>query len=220
MINSIISASDIYRDDKYNYLVAHLEKNPELKIYYHKACVSRYTSLTNLNPYTRSASSHLQPPKKKLRRSHGSFDFMKHCLYCGCECILEKDKKNPSRWIISYLCRSTVSASDKRPYRQYILDICDSRNDSWADDVRGQIESAVSNLHAVEAQYHHDCFVRFVNKKQLPQHAGQINAPQAPDTDDAFNFVTRILKENKTQVWNSIELFVEYESHGGCEPVS
>ncbi len=156
-----------------------------LKIY-HKACVSRYTSLTNLNLYTRSASSHLQPP-------------------------------NPSRWIISYLCRSTVSASDKRPYRQYILDTCDSRNDSWADDVRGRIESAVSNLHAVEARNHHDCFVRFVNKKQLPQHAGQINAPQAPDTDDAFNFVTRILKENKTQVWNSIELFVEYESHGGCD---
>ena len=72
-INSIISASSIYGDDKYNYLVGQLDQNPELKIYYHKSCVSRYTSLSNLAIYKRNASNDVEPEKKKLRRCHGSF---------------------------------------------------------------------------------------------------------------------------------------------------
>ena len=44
--------------------------------------------------------------------------------------------------------------------------ICSERNDEWSE-VRVQIEGAVSDLHAVEARYHVDCYSRFVSKKFL-----------------------------------------------------
>ena len=213
-INSIINASKLYSDDLHNTLQRQLDDNPSLKVWYHMNCVSKYES-----PRTLSRIQHRVLPRqtqRKLRRSHSSFHFQTHCLYCGEECDLQKDRKNPTRWRYAYQCRSAVSSTDSRPYKEFILGICSERKDEWGDEVRVRIEGAVSDLHAAEARYHVDCYSRFVSYKYLP---GKRTKPQSEQShqerDSGLIYLIDLLTNDKQQIWNSVELFQEYHSHGG-----
>ena len=148
-IENIIRASKIYKDDLHTTLEHQLSSNAELKVSYHRNCVSRYTSKTN---YTYSLKKTDELPVKRLRKSLPQFDFLQHCLYCGEKCSLEKDPKHPKRWKEAYLCRSTISTEDNQSYKQYILKICQERGDIWGNDVQTRVEGAVADLHAVEAR--------------------------------------------------------------------
>ena len=159
-INSIINASKLYKDDLHTLLEPQLNENADLKIWFHKNCVSRYLSPKSLVKLQCTELN--EPTQKKLRHSHTFFDFQTHCLYCGEECDLKKDSKNPTRWRPAYQCRSTVSSTGSRPYKEYMWGICSERNGEWSDEVRVRIEGAVSDLHAAEARYHVDCYSRFV----------------------------------------------------------
>ena len=214
-IESIIRASKVYEDDLHKSLEQRLSEEPHLKIWYHRNCVSRYTSKSN---YPSSMQHVKTQPAKKLRRSYTDFRFLDHCLYCAEKCDLQKDPKHPDRWKEAYLCRSTVSSTDNRPYKQYILDICHDRSDEWANEVRIRVEGAVADLHAVEARYHKDCLSRFISKKQLYPTSRMSSSSKAtnPGNDTALHHVICTLQENKLRIWNSIELFEEYQSHGGA----
>ena len=113
-LDTIINASKVYGDELHVTLEKQRAEHPNLTVFYHKNCVSKYTSKSNLVKYQTSAENAI--PAKKLRRSSSEFEFMKHCLYCGQLCNLDKDPKNPERWNPAYKCRSTVSEHDRTPY--------------------------------------------------------------------------------------------------------
>lgn len=211
-IDTIIYASKLYKDNLHEILEPQLAANPNLTIHYHKNCVSRYTSTSN---YPKQVDSN-KPPKKKLRKSHTAFDFLEQCLYCGEKCDLSKDTKHPDRWREAYKCRSTVSANDHRPYKQYILDICQERDDEWSNIVRIRVEGAISDLHAVEARYHVDCYSRFVSNRLPKGESKTVNTKQVESSGDpGLLHIIALMKQDKLRIWNSVELFSEYQSHDG-----
>ena len=158
--------------------------------------MSRYTSKTNLAKLKNNESA---PPVKRLRRSTSVFDFKRHCLYCGNACELNKDPKNPQRWRPAFPCRSTLTEHGDRPYKEYLLDKCHSRNDQWAHEVQSRIKGAVSDLHAVDARYHKDCMSIFVSNRCLAE-----NPKDTSVTDEALWHVIEILQADRSRIWNSI----------------
>ena len=71
---SFRQASKTYGDDLHQNLEEqYLAKDESLILHYHKNCVSRYTSKSNLSKYQTKGCEN--PPTKKLRRSHETFDF-------------------------------------------------------------------------------------------------------------------------------------------------
>ena len=92
-IDTIINASKLYMDDLHIGLLKQIADNENCTIYYHhKNCVSRYTSSSNTSKYIKDHPTNVTPATK-LRRSHTSFDFFSHCLYCGETCDICKDTK-------------------------------------------------------------------------------------------------------------------------------
>jgi len=97
-IESIINASKIYEDGLCSELECQFRNDREnTKIAYHKNCVSKYTSKTNLSHQQNRKTEHNVPSTKRLRYSLELFDFNKNCLYCGDQCEVERDERNPSR---------------------------------------------------------------------------------------------------------------------------
>ena len=216
-IDSIVKASKIYRDDLHVELEQQVEEDENLTVYFHRNCVSRYTSSSKTAKHTREHSNVNDHPVKKARRSQSSFDFFSQCLYCGERCDLSKDPKNPNRWRPAFICRSTVSDQDQIPYKQYIIEKCASRDDAWAEEVRSRVVGSVSDLHAAEARYHRDCMCRFFAKRQLP--TAQEGQSQTSDyqPDMALKHVVTTLSSDQKRVWSSVEICKEYQDHGGTD---
>ena len=83
-----------------------IEEDENSTVYFHRNCVSRYTSLTNTARHTLDHSVN-DPPAKKFRRSQTSFDFFSQCLYCGDKCDLsntQTGREQPS--FVDQPCRS------------------------------------------------------------------------------------------------------------------
>ena len=74
-IDFIIHASKVYTDDLHMEPEQKLIDNEHLTVHYHKNCVSRYTSSSNIFRYAKDYGVSNTPPAKKLRLSHTSFDF-------------------------------------------------------------------------------------------------------------------------------------------------
>jgi len=128
-IQTIINSSKIYGDGLFKELEEHIESDNECSFFCHKSCVSSYTSKQHISRVLKrkgdaATCSHISP-KKKRRSSMPDFDFRKHCLFCGNDCILEKDPRNPKRWRRAYLCR-TVGGTDMK---HEILNTCMTRGD-------------------------------------------------------------------------------------------
>ena len=126
-IESIIKASEAYNDCLHLTLHKDLEKDPNIKISYHKNCVSRYTSVSNIRKYRYQANEFEEQPTKRLK--HSLFNFRSHCLYCGEDYVLEKEPKNPQRWTPAYLCHSTMLEHNKKTYKDYLLETGKERDD-------------------------------------------------------------------------------------------
>ena len=75
-IDSIIYATKVHKDDLHVELEQKLiDMNEHLTVHYHKNCVSRYTSSSNIFRYAKDHGVSNTPPAKKMRLSHTSFDF-------------------------------------------------------------------------------------------------------------------------------------------------
>ena len=162
-IQSIVDASKVYGDGLGLPLKRQFQADQNFTISFHKNCVSRYTSKTNLS-HRRSTledAGNDKPAKKRLRHSEELFDFKTNCLYCGEACDVDKNVKNPSRWRPSYMVRSTHSEHESQPYTEFILSKCKERADEWSEEVQLRLQGALSDLHAAEARYHVDCRNRF-----------------------------------------------------------
>ncbi|CAG2196688.1 unnamed protein product [Mytilus edulis] len=71
----------------------------------------------------------------------------------------------------------TVRTDD---FESRIQDACDLRNDDWAAEVRGRLES-VSDLHAADAVYHQACSVNFRTCKNTPVFRSPISPDAKPE---------------------------------------
>ena len=89
-IESVISSS-IARNDKHHVeLKQQLQNDPDLKIIFHKTCISTYTSSTHIKQYLKRMRSSIpasEPPRPKLRSTYLAFNFCSHCLICSRDCL-------------------------------------------------------------------------------------------------------------------------------------
>ena len=145
-IESVISSS-IARNDTYHVeLKQQLQNDPDLKITFHKNCISTYTSSTHINRYLKRIGSSISPseaPLPKLRSNYSAFNFRSQCLIC-CQDCLSKDPKHPGRWRRVVICRTI-------DMKQKFLKVCDDRGDDVAYGVSVRINAAITDLDAADA---------------------------------------------------------------------
>ena len=153
-------------------------------------------------------------PKREKRSELPKFNFLQHCIYCGEECQVEKDPKNPSRWRPAYICTQIVRTGHIKSLKQEILDKCDERSDKWASQVRVRVCGAVSDLHAADARYHKCCRVSILSQKST---SAALKVKQEGHDDESLLVVISILNADKSQIWNSVELYTLYVENGGSD---
>lgn len=181
----------------------------------HKSCVSTYASKHHLKRYItkksndNSATEAVVPPKRSRRLGTTKFSFKEHCVFCGEKC-LPLDPRHPDRWRKVYQCRTTGG------YKQKILLNCDERNDDLANEVRVRLSGAVTDLHAADAQYHNDCYKRFMSHKNIQAAAGTKSNVFLQD-DPALDALICEMEGKKSHVWNSIEIHEAYTNYGGSK---
>lgn len=93
--------------------------------------------------------------------------------------------------------------------KEEILHKCDERNDKWASEVRLRVAGAVSDLHAADARYHVDCRTRFTSQRSVSA-AVNVNQTKLEEVDQALACIIRILEEDLSRTWNSVELYDIY----------
>ena len=211
-IETVIKCSKAYGDNLYKSLERSLEEDKGFTINCHKSCVSTYTSKEHVQRHLKRVNQEKPSssiPRKKTRlSSEDIFSFQRDCLFCGELCVLEKDKKNPERWKPAYLCREVKDKSLK----QSILEMCDEREDEWATSVRIRVQGAISDLHAADARYHVQCKAKFMTN--MP---GSKPKTKITDDDKALITVLTRMEDDKSHIWNSVELFDLYKGYGGSQ---
>lgn len=204
-IKKIIQSSKERADTLHHDLQASFHKNPALTIKVHKTCVSNYTSKSHIKRHLKQSGSERsssEPPPKR-RASLAKFDFKQCCIICGDTCI-PKDSKNPKRWRRIAQCRTIE-------IKQKILQTCNLRDDDVATMVRLRIQGAVSDLHAADTQYHHDCYTAFTARRNISfaSSKSKANADLNP-TEQAFQNVVFAILDEPNKLWNSVEVYDIY----------
>ena len=75
------------------------------------------------------------------------------------------------------MIRTTHSEQGDQTYKEYLLDICRKRGDSWSEAVKLCVQGTLSDLHAADARYHHDCMTRFRSNR------GPVNVEDVCETE-------------------------------------
>ena len=164
----------------------------------HKNCVSSYTSDEHIQRFLGSRKGKNKneegAPQKKIRRSGSTeFEFKEHCIFCGTAC-LPVDPRHPKRW------RKVVQCQTAGDFKERILQVCDQRNDAWSEEVQVRISGALSDLHAADGQYHHDCCKLFMSEKNIQAMAATKSVP----VDPGLRLKQKSMK--KARVWNSMKI--------------
>ena len=180
----------------------------------HKSCVCTYTSEHHIQRFLSKQKRKDEEtdeglaPKKARRSGSTDFNFKEHCLFCGEKCLSrETSLRHPDRW------RKVVPCRTAGDFKKNILQTCELRNDSQAEQVRIRINGALSDLHAADGQYHFDCYARFTSKKNIA--AVVQSESQLQKEDHPFDALVQHISENKSDMWNSIEVQDIYVSYGG-----
>ena len=76
---------------------------------------------------------------KRQRSSQPAFDFKKSRVYCGLDCQVKRNPKHPDRWREAYLAEALEHYCNESQtiikYKQYLEEICATRNDKWGETV-------------------------------------------------------------------------------------
>lgn len=188
-MKTLINAS-IERGDEFSEFL----KNQK-SVTIHEDCRKNYTrkcSITAANKRQRekqeASTSAERPPRTKLRVNESAFCFKKLCLFCGKELNEEYERKKPlaSRRRISQV--STLQCKDS------IFKVARARSDAIGEAVLARVHEY--DLVAVEAKYHHDCYVSFFK----PSSGGQVGRPK----DEAINLAME-------------EIFIYIENSNDCQ---
>ena len=222
IISTIIKSSQKRQDDLHIELERRLIENKHLTIKCHRGCVSSYTSKSHILRHLKRIHTADRPSinggpivaaKRFCRSDLPDFSFKRHCLFCGMDCIMDYNTKNPSRWRQVYLCRTADRGKKTIPFKEVILEVCDARNDVLSDQVKIGVQGAVSDLHAADARYHEDCRSSFMAPRSVKSASGSVE----PSTvgDEALELTVSEIRSNPSRIWNSLELHNMYLSHGG-----
>ena len=79
--------------------------------------------------------------------------------------------------------------------------------------MRVRVEGAVSDLHAADARYHVNCMTSFMSPKSVS--AAINNSQEEEKADPAFDSVIDEMSKDRSRMWNSVELFHQYQQFGG-----
>lgn len=220
-INTILSASKIRQDD--------IGRRPELSdgsltLKCHKICISKYVSPSTLGKLDKrmrddEKSDDATAAPKRLRSNTGSavFDFRKHCLFCydvtPCTLPHEYELKVPQQYRTPASIVLTVKMADGvTSYKQYLLDLCQKRDDELCRRVRDRILGAQSDLHAADARYHRKCNAAF----HVGTHRINDKDSEFVADDQAFSETVTAMCSDPSKVWNSLDVEAVYSDKGGC----
>lgn len=213
-ITTIINSSKHRQDNIHVDLEKRRQNDETLTIQCHRDCISTYTSSWHISRHLKRSGttpSSSQRPVKRTRRSDvEKFEFRENCLYCGENCALKPDPKNPKRWRKALLCR-TADRPGRQTFKETVLEACESRNDDWAKQVEVRLLGAVSDLHAADARYHDDCRKIFMN----PRSVEYASREHSDKIDHAFEATVNEMKSDTRQVWTSVGIHTFYAAHGG-----
>ena len=224
-IETVINHSKQMNDSYHVQLETLVESEPDNPcIKFHKSCVSRYTSTTNVQAHlvhvrklSRDNDDNEESAPKRLRSSvTDRFDSRKHCLFClnvsaGLLASEHDPKTQKIRREPAFLIRSDATA-DGHEYKQFILDMCQKRNDKLGDTVRERVLSAVGDLHAADARCHESCRASFISTHNALHGSG---TSRTSTEDLAFSSVCNKMLRDRKKTWSSVELFALYVDGGG-----
>jgi len=82
---------------------------------------------------------------------------------------MKSDTRHPEHWRQAKLCRTADGGNDIKSFMEVIPDhdVCRLRQDDWSTDVEHRVHGALSDLHAADARYHHDCQCNFMSPRSL-----------------------------------------------------
>ena len=109
----IIRASRQYEDGLHTELLQQQGIGDPQFVSVHRKCVDKYCHKKTIQKALHEKAEALPSPSeylisepKRTRRSEQpKFSFLRHCLFCGEQCDVEKDFKHPERWHPVYVCR-------------------------------------------------------------------------------------------------------------------
>ncbi|CAH1785436.1 unnamed protein product [Owenia fusiformis] len=213
-VRTIIDYSKRRDDDIHDQLEKKLLENPTLTLRAHHSCILTYTSKEHCRRHSGKSDSgtlNATPSSpKRTRHSEKLFHFQFNCLFCGNLC--KEDPKHPNRGSKIVYCRTGDRKEiGQASFKSNILRICHERGDELARQVRTRVEGAVSDLHAVEARYHLDCYKKFINKKNIDH----LKSEKTDETDQALIMLADYVNQHQHEIWNSLELHNVYLEYGG-----
>jgi hypothetical protein len=184
----------------------------------HKNCISRYVSPSNLASVQKREHPHTSVSDfetKRLRSCEAGvvFNFKEHCLFCldVTPCSEELERKRPSKYRRTISLVATDKLANGQDYKQKLLGGCAQRDDDLGRVVKDRILGAgLSDLHALDARYHRICCKRF--HTITPSRSDSSSADQQA-LIDTFGAI----RENKQNVWTSIDIEAVYFDNGGNE---
>ena len=195
------------------------------QVAYHKACVSKFliTAKRSENK-KRTATASTTLPEKRTRTSAGHpFDWLQQCFYCCGPCDISPDPKNPQRWVPSYLVRETESKKTEEGNLVDLVDAieirirnkCHERADEWSGEILERLAALTvraGDLHAADARYHRNCYVRFFSGRSLPGDSKDKSATESPD---ALQSLAKELQDQRSLKWDSVQLMERFVQLGG-----
>ena len=176
-LNTIIKSSQKRKDTLHLQLIPPeegVDEKEESCYVRHKSCKATYISKTHIQRYLKSHGIEITDyPARTLRSSieTPSFIWKQHCLFCGEDCDVHRDKKHPDRWRPAYESH-TSDRGAAGTFKEAIIKMCDKRDDQWSDEVQTRLSDRRSSydLHNADARYHDDCRKNFMRiKKQKLQ---------------------------------------------------
>ena len=195
-------------------------------IRYHQNCYATYTSNEKIKRFLRKkklpskTSDIVSPSAKRLRSSFSSFDFRSACFFCGDEChVTNPDTKHPDKRKNnpSILCKTagrgkSAGGTQRLRFKEVLLQVATILGDT----VRIRLEGATSDLHAVDARYHKNCYRDFVNERLIKAANNQYDQEVSTD-NEPLNYILRSIRNEPDRIWTTAELMEEYASKGGSE---
>ena len=172
----------------------------------------------------RTATASTTLPEKRTRTSAGHpFDWLQQCFYCCGPCDISPDPKNPQRWVPSYLVRETESKKTEEGNLVDLVDAieirirnkCHERADEWSGEILERLAALTvraGDLHAADARYHRNCYVRFFSGRSLPGDSKDKSATESPD---ALQSLAKELQDQRSLKWDSVQLMERFVQLGG-----
>lgn len=187
----------------------------------HKVCRSRHTNPKSVKTAQKRQTSKSPVTKPRLRSGESVFDFKTHCLLCGVFVEQSLAKKKPNKASYKYSHVMTLS------FQQNILTCCHSRQDNWGTQVQSRL-SAVNDLPAEEALYHHTCKDLFLKGRDLPGFSSQqvstspskrrkVGRPKSTSKVNALQYALEYLEENDDETITLRELHQHMISSSGLD---